>query len=125
MKICVGCRDPGGPDAVVIDSLEESHILDYYNLHDDGSFEHTAQTRKCLSGCSDSVRSIVKRGVEGVMVVDLSPGSLPRLRTAQVKVFLTEATSARTSIDLLHKGRLRELGMDQFSKVGRKRKQSV
>ena len=125
MKICVGCASPGGPDAAIVDDLEMSEILDYYDLKEDCGYEHVAQTRKCLGGCSDLIESMVRREVDGVIVTGLSPTSLLKLKNGGVKVFLTEDSSVKASIDLLCENKLKEIGLDQFSKLARKWKEDV
>jgi predicted Fe-Mo cluster-binding NifX family protein len=125
MKICVACAYPGGPDATIADDLEMSEILDYYDLREDCGYEHVAQTRKCLGGCSDLIESIVRREVDGVIVTGLSPTSLLKLKNGGVKVFLTEDSSVKASIDLLCNRKLKEIGIDQFSKLARKHKEEV
>jgi len=125
VRICVGCAFPGGPDAAITDNLEESEMLDYYELRDDGSLEHIAQTRKCLGGCADLVESIVRRGVRRLIVKGMFPGSLLRLKNAGVGVFLAAHPSVKESVKQLHEGTLKEISLHQFSKIGRKRKEGV
>ena len=122
MKICVGSAFPGGMDATITDSLEESEMLDYYELREDGSLEHIAQTRKCLGGCTDLVESIIRRDVQSLVVKGLLPGSLLKFKNAGVRIFLTESPSVRESMDKLRAGTLREIGLDQFSTLGRRQK---
>ena len=120
VKVCIGCRDPGGPDSVIVDSLELSEILDFYGLHEDGWFEHTSQTRKCLGGCSDLVESIIRRDVEKVAVLTLTPNSLFRLSRAGVKVYQVENPSVRATLEMLERSELKEIGMDQYSRLAKR-----
>ena len=120
MKICVACADPGGPDARIVDHLEMSEILDYYDLKEDCGYEHVAQTRKCLGGCSDLIESIVRRDVDGVIVIGLSPTSLLKLKSGGVRVFITKDPLVKASIGLFCENKLEEIGIDQFSKLARK-----
>jgi len=105
---------------VVGESLELSEILDFYDLREDGRFEHTSHTRKCLGGCSDLVETIVRREVEKVPVLTLTPNSLFRLLGAGVKVCRVVDPSVRVTLDMLAKGELEEIGMDRYSKLARR-----
>ncbi|HEX9907061.1 MAG TPA: hypothetical protein VGB78_01155 [Thermoplasmata archaeon] len=120
MKVCIPCAFPGGPEAAIVDSLELSEILDYYEIDRAGSFVHTAQMRQCTGGCSDPIDSIIRRGVEAIVVTTLSPSSLVRLTNGRVRVYATTNPSVRATIDLLASGRLEEIGIDQFSKLDKK-----
>jgi predicted Fe-Mo cluster-binding NifX family protein len=119
VKICIGCADPGGPETEIVDPLELCDVLDYYELQKNGEFEHVAQTRKCLGGCADLVESIVKRGVEMVVVISLSPNSLLKLSNSGVRVYRTENPSVKVSLDLPSRDKLVEIDRSQFSKMAK------
>ena len=119
MKICIGCADPGGPEAEIVDPLELCDVLDYYELQENGEFEHMAQTRKCLGGCADLVESIVRRRVEIVVVVSLSPNSLLKLSNSGVRVYRTNNPSSKISLEMLSRGKLVEINRSQFSKTAK------
>lgn len=119
MKICVGCADPSGLEAEIVDPLELCDVLDCYELQKNDEFEHVAQTRKCLGGCADLVESIVRRGVEIVVVISLSPNSLLKLSNSGVRVYRTENPSAKVSLDLLSRDKLVEIDRSQFSKTAK------
>ena len=119
MKICIGCADPGGVEAVIVDPLEQCDVLDYYELQRNGEFEHVAQTRKCLGGCTDLVESIVKRGVEIVIVISLSPNSLLKLSNSGVRVYRTNNPSAKISLEMLSRDKLVEIDRSQFSRTSK------
>ena len=120
MKICIGCAYPGGPEAAIVDSLERSEMLDFYDLRENGEFEHVAQTRKCLGGCADPIETIVRRGTERVVVLTLSPNSLLKLTNSGVRVFRTDTPVVRSSLDLLSRNGLTEIDRSQFSKLSAK-----
>ena len=117
MKVCIACAYPGGPDAAIIDAFELSEMLDFYDLHENGEFEHTAQTRNCLGGCADPIETIVRRGTERVVVLTLSPNSLLRLANSEVRIFKTDNPVVRSSLDLLSRDGLTEIDRNQFSKL--------
>jgi predicted Fe-Mo cluster-binding NifX family protein len=119
VRICIGCSDPGGPDAAIIDPLEMSDIVDYYELHENGKFEHTAQTRKCVGGCADLVESIIRRGVEKVVVLSLSPNSLLKLSNCGVLIYKTDDPRVRVSLDLLSRNDLKEIDIREFSRMAK------
>mgnify|MGYP002387500734 CR=1 FL=1 len=122
MKICIPCDGPGGPDAAIASALEDTGLLDYYDVHTDGMFEHTSQARNCgAATCVDPVDAIIGRGVEAVIVTSLSPSSLMRFHNAGVKVLVTDNPSVRATLDLLAKGALQELTMDRFAELGKNR----
>jgi len=120
VKICIGCAYPGGPDATIVDSLELCEMLDFYDLRENGEFEHIAQTRKCLGGCADPIETIVRRGTEGVVVLTLSPNSLLRLTNSGVKVFRTDTPVVRSALDLLSRNGLTVIDRSQFSRLSAK-----
>ena len=121
MKVCVPCQFPGGPDGVVAAPFEESELLDYYEINEDGNFEHIAQTRPCPGGCSDPVEAITRRGVGVIVVVGISPSSLTRFTNEGVKVFRTDPGQVMSIIDSFISGVLEEIGMDQFAKLGKQK----
>jgi predicted Fe-Mo cluster-binding NifX family protein len=120
VRICIGCAYPGGPDAAVVDSLELSEILDFYDLHGNGEFDHIAQSRKCLGGCADPIETIVRRGTERVIVLTLSPNSLLKLANSGVRVFRTDTPVVRSSLDKLSRDELIEIDRSQFSTLSSK-----
>jgi len=119
VKVCIPCESPGGPDAAIATPFEETGVLDYYDVHPDGMFEHTSQMRNCGEAtCSDPVDAIVGRKVEVVIVTSLSPSSLMRFHNEGVKVLVTDNPSVRATLDLLASGKLQELTMDRFAELG-------
>jgi predicted Fe-Mo cluster-binding NifX family protein len=121
VKVCVPCQFPGGPDGVVAAPFEESELLDYYEIGEDGNFEHIAQTRYCLGGCSDPVETITRRGVESIIVAGISPNSLMRFTNAGIKVFRTDPGQVMSIIDSFISGTLEQIGLDQFAKLGKQK----
>ena len=122
VKVCIPCDGSGGPDAAIASAFEETSLLDYYEVHPDGMFEHTSQTRNCgAATCVDPVDAIIGRGVEAVIVTSLSPSSLMRFHNSGVKVLVTDNPSVRATLDLLAKGALQELTMDAFAGLGKNR----
>jgi len=123
MKVCVPCNSPGGPDAVIASSFEETDLLDYYELLPDGRFEHTAQMRNCGdAACVNPVDAIASRGVAKIVVTGLTPTSLMRLHNAGVKVYLAGDPLVRVALDDLAKGALTEVTIDRFATLERTRK---
>jgi len=123
VKICVGTQLPGGLDANILFSLEDSELFDYFEMHEDGSLEHTAQTRRCL--CADLIEPLIRRDIDAVVVKDLSTTSLFKFASAKVKVYVTEETSVKASLDALRAGKLEELGMRDLAKLSRKHRKGV
>lgn len=123
MKICVGSQWPGGIDADIRFPLEDSELFDYFEMGEDGSIEHTAQGRRCL--CADLIEPIVRRGVDAVVVKDLTTTSLFKFASAKVGVYLTRENSVRASLASLRAGNLEELGMRDLSKLARKHQKGV
>jgi predicted Fe-Mo cluster-binding NifX family protein len=104
----------------VTESLGESEFLDYYNVREDGGFEHIAQTRQCAGSCSDPVEGIAKRGVRAVIIAGLSPNALLKFHNAGIRVFNAKSASVPDLIREWAAGRLEEVGMDQYSSLRRK-----
>lgn len=123
MKVCIPCTAPGGPGAVIATPFEETDFLDYYEVHPDGRFEHLAQMRNCGGGtCVDPVEAIIHRGVDKVVVTTLSPSSLLRFHTAGIEVLATDDPAVRGALDLLARGGLRRIAIDQYAQLERIRK---
>jgi len=119
VRICIPCQDPGGPDGVVAAPLEESEVLDYYEVHPDGSYECLAQTRQCAGSCSDAVERISRRGAKVIIVKSVSPSSLLKFRNLGVRVLKANSSSVAELMRDFAKNRLEEIGIDQFAKLGR------
>lgn len=118
MKICVGSAFPGGTDAEILFPFEDSELFDYYNVTEAGAYELIAQTRRCL--CSDLVEPVVRRGIDAVIVQELSSASLLKFTNAGVRVFITKEKSVRTALDRFRDGDLQELTMKDFARLPRK-----
>jgi predicted Fe-Mo cluster-binding NifX family protein len=119
VKVCIPCESPGGPDAAIATPFEETGVLDYYDVHPDGMFEHSSQMRICgVAACIDPVDAIVGRKVDAVIVISLSPSSLMKLHNGGIRVLVTDNPSVRSSLDLLASGKLQELTMDRFAELG-------
>ncbi len=119
MKVCVACQSPGGLEAEVTFPLEESELLDYYEVHRGGEIEHVAETMQCAGSCSDVVEGIAMRGTEAVIVAGLTPAALLKFRNAGVRVLRAEGKPVRELIRAFSEDRLQEIGIDQFSRLGR------
>lgn len=126
VKVCIPCDSPGGPDSAIGSSFEETDVLDYYDVDQDGMFEHTSQARNCgAATCVDPVDAIIGRKVDAVIVTSLSPSSLMRLHNGGVKVLVTDNPSVRATLDLLANGGLQELSMDRFAELGKNKKKGL
>lgn len=119
MRICIPCQFPGGPDAVVSAPFEESELFDYYEVQEDGKFEHLAQMRPCLGGCSDPIEAVTRREVKAVIVAGISPSSLMRFSNSGIMVLRADSPSVRALIDSFATGRLVKIGIDEFAKLGK------
>ncbi|MCU0859601.1 MAG: hypothetical protein MUE55_03345 [Thermoplasmata archaeon] len=123
MKVCIPCTAPGGPETVIATPFEETDFLDYYEVHPDGRFEHLAQMRNCGGGtCVDPVEAIIHRGVDKVVVTSLTPSSLLRFHNAGVEVLRTDDPTVRGTLDLLARGGLKTVTIDEYAKLERTRK---
>lgn len=117
MRVCIPCSYPGGLDGVITAPFEECDLLEYFETTSDGRIEHTAQTRNCLAGCVDPVEAIVRRGVESMAVISISPASLMRLRNQGVRVFRASNPAVKVTVEMLVAGMLEEIGIDEFSRM--------
>jgi len=100
-------------------------MLDFYDLRENGEFDHTAQTGNCLGGCADPIETIVRRGTERVVVLTLSPNSLLKLTNSGVRIFKTDNPVVRSTLDLLSRDGLTEIDRSQFSKLNAKQDEDV
>jgi predicted Fe-Mo cluster-binding NifX family protein len=123
MKVCVGSAFPGGVEGEIVFQFEDSELFDYYESDESGRFVHTAQIRRCL--CSDLIEAVVRRGIDAVVVKDLSSTSLFKFAGWGVKIFVTQDRSVRASLQSLHRGELTELTIRDMAAHARKRKQEV
>lgn len=119
MKVCVNSVFPGGPDGNLASAFEDDELLDIYAIGADGKIEHEAQMRKCAGGCSCSAESVVRRGVDKIVVRSISSGSFLTLHLGGVKVCLSSSTSVRESLKMLIDGSLREADIREYSKFSR------
>ena len=119
MKVCVPSTSPGGPEAPIRAPFEETDLLDYYELHPYGEFEHLAQMRNCGGGaCIEPVEAIMHRGVECVIGASLGPGTLLRFHNCGIKVFAADAPSARDALGSLAAGGLRGITIGGVGPLG-------
>jgi len=119
VRICIPCQSPGGPEGAVTAPLEESEVLDYYEVYGDGSFEHVAQTRQCAGACSGAVEGIARRDVKTIIVAGISPSSLLKFKNAGIRVLKANSRSIRRLMDAFAMNSLEEIGIDQFAKLRR------
>jgi len=109
MRVCIPTLSPGGPDAVLPDHFDLMDVIDYYDLEDDGGFDHVAETRYCGGGCFDIVEAITRRGVNALVLKSISPGTFRRFTSAGVKVYFAGTSLPRELLKALSEGRLAEL----------------
>ena len=119
MKVCVNSVFPGGLDGTLANAFEDGEVLDYYLISSDGTIEHEAQMWKCTGGCADPAESVVRRGVEKIIVRKISPGSFLKLHLGGVRVFVSHNPTVRGSLGMLTDGSLRETDMKGFSSISR------
>jgi predicted Fe-Mo cluster-binding NifX family protein len=122
MKVCIPCAEPGGPDSAIESAFEETDILDYYEVDEDGRFVHTAHMRNCGgAACIDPVDAIVGRGVDVVIVTDITPANLMRFKNAAVRVLVSDNPSVRSTLDEFTQAKLRELTLEDLKDRGAKK----
>lgn len=123
MKVCVGSAFPGGLDAEIVYPFEDSELFDYYDVDDSGRYELAAQTRRCL--CADLIEPVIRRGVDAVIVKDLTSTSLFKFASAGVKVFVSKSPSVRASLEMFLGGKLLELTMKDMAGLAKKHREVV
>jgi predicted Fe-Mo cluster-binding NifX family protein len=124
VKICVTTVFPGGLDGNLANAFEDSDLLDYFEIGADGTIEHDAQTRKCTGGCADSAESVVRRGVEKIIVRNISPDSFLKLHLGWVKVYVSRNPSVRGSLRMIIDNSLRETDFRGLSGISREIEES-
>ncbi|OGS57052.1 MAG: hypothetical protein A3K60_08180 [Euryarchaeota archaeon RBG_19FT_COMBO_56_21] len=100
---------PGGPDAALPEHFDLMETVDYYELHQGGHFEHTAETRYCGGGCYDIVEAMIRRDVEALVLKSVSPYTLRKFTSSGVRVYFAGTHSPRQAMQLLADSRLPEL----------------
>jgi len=121
MRVCIPSLDPGGPDGVSATSFEETEVFDFYDVHPDGNFERFAQTRPCTCWGPDQAEAVSRRGVEAIIVRGISPSALLKFSAAGVRVLKADNPSVAALLDAFAAGRLEEIGIDQFARLGSKK----
>ena len=120
VKVCINSVFPGGLEASLASAFEDGELLDYYSVNDDGTVEHEAQMRKCMGGCAGPAESVVRRGVEKMIVRSISSGSFLTLHLGGVRIYLSSKASVRESLHMLIEGSLRETEISEYSSLSRK-----
>jgi len=120
MKVCIPSLEPGGPDSIIAPSFEDAEFFDFYDVHPDGNFERLAETRPCTCWGPNQVEAVSRRGIEAIIVADISPSTLLKFVNASVRVLRADNPSVMTLLDSCAAGRLQEIGIDQFAKLGKK-----
>jgi predicted Fe-Mo cluster-binding NifX family protein len=119
VRICIASQDPGELEGLVTAPIEESEILDYYDVSSDGRFLHVAQTRQCAGSCSDAIEGIARREVNTVIVARLSPNSLLKFWRAGIKVLRADSESVPELLKSFLDNSLAEIKINQFAKLGK------
>ena len=119
MRVCIPSIDPGGPDGVAAASFEDAEVFDFYDGRPDGNFERVAQTRPCMCWGPDQAEAISRRSVDAILVACISPNSLLKFATSGVKVFRVDNPSVATLLDSFAAGRLTEIRISEFAKLGK------
>jgi predicted Fe-Mo cluster-binding NifX family protein len=117
--ICIPTRFPGGPDSVISESFEDAELFDFYEVHPDGNFEHTVQSRPCACWGPDQVEAVARRGIDAIIVAGMSSSALMRFRASGVRILRADNPSVTALLDSCSTGRLVEIGMDKSSKSGK------
>ncbi len=100
MRVCIPTDEPGGPDAPVADSFQESDLFDFYDLSD-GRFVMFVQIRNCAGMCKDDVETVVRRGAQAVIANKVTPNSLHRFARAGVEVYHALGGPSHDSLETL------------------------
>ena len=119
MKVCIPSQFPGGPDSVASASFEDTEFFDFYEIRSDGSFEHLAQSRPCACSGPNLVEVVAWRGINAIIVGGISPSALLLFRSAGVRVLKVNNPAVAVLLDSYSAGKLEEIGIDQFAKVGK------
>ena len=109
MRVCIPTVSPGGPDARVPEHFDLMEIVDYYDLRDNGDFDHVTVTSYCGGGCFDIVEAITRRGTEALVLKSISPSTHRRFTSAGVKVYFAGSSAPRQLLKSLTEKSLPEL----------------
>ena len=110
MRVCIPTDSPGGPESPVAKSFHESDFLDFYEQAADGRFALYAQIRNCAGTCKDNVETIVRRGIETVIVNDATANTLHRFTVSGVAVYRALGGPSTNSLEALKTDGLSRLG---------------
>jgi predicted Fe-Mo cluster-binding NifX family protein len=119
MRVCIPSLDPGGPDGIAAQSFDEAQVFDFYEVHRDGNFEMVAQSRPCNCWGPDQAEAVSRRGIQAIIVSRITPNALLKFKLAGVKVLRVDNPAVATLLDSFARGRLEEIGIDQFAKLKR------
>lgn len=118
MRVCIPTTAPGGLDSSPPKHFDLMEVIDYYDLEDDGSFEHTAETRYCGGGCFDVVEAMVRRETKALVVNNISPSTYRRFVTEGVKVYFADGRTSRVLLVRMSDGTIQQLDpMTQTSRL--------
>ena len=112
MRVCIPTNSPGGPDAPVANSFQESDLFDFYDSGDSGGFALFVQIPNCAGTCKDDVETVVRRGAEAVIVDNITSNSLHRLVRAGISVYRARAGPSKESLEAL-----RSEGLPRLDKI--------
>ncbi len=110
MRVCIPTNEPGGPDAPVADSFQESDLFDFYDLSDEGEYSMYVQIRNCAGMCKDDVETVVRRGAQAVIANMVTPNSLHRFSREGVEVYRALVGPSKDSLKALQTNRLARMG---------------
>jgi len=118
--ICVPSELPGGLEAELSRSLEDSDVYNFVRISDDiGDHQDiriVSQRYGCHGvACVDPVEAISKRGASGLVVRAIGPDYLLRFTRTGIRIFISDEPTLLGSTKAYAAGRLKELTSRDFS----------
>lgn len=124
--ICVPSELPGGLEAILSDSLEDSDIYNFVEIDKESKpliISLASQRYSCHSvSCLDPVEAIVKKGASVLIVKAIGPDYLLRFLESPVRVLISNEKTVLDSVKRYITGQLAEMTRKDFSASSRKEK---
>lgn len=122
--ICVPSDLPGGLDARLSSSLEDSDVYNFIQIEQIGNNQKISLKYQRFSChaivCLDPVEAIAKKGATAIVVRSIGPEYLIRFLQVGVKIYVGKENTVLDSARAFIAGKVEELTKMDFSSTARK-----
>jgi len=123
--VCIPSKLPGGLEAELSDSLEDSDVYNFVQISGDTAnpenIKILSQRYSCHGvACVDPVVAISQRGASKLVVRAIGPDYLLRFAHEGIRIFVSDEPTVLGSTRAYAAGRLKELTLRDFPSARRK-----